>query len=130
MRVKCVAAKPNPDQVNRLGKSYREGLTAYPIHEGLEYVAFGIGVWEGIPWVEIAMETDAVVSVPLFLFQITDPSPSSLWEIRLHPDGALTLWPADFYGEYFHDRLSDGRPDEVEALRRIERFMNAEMSVP
>ncbi|MDT8442638.1 MAG: hypothetical protein RQ723_13445 [Desulfuromonadales bacterium] len=129
MRVQCVATIPSSEQVEQLGEAYREGFTAYPVHEGLEYIALGIGVWGGIVWVEVAMETEAVVSVPMFLFRITDPSPSSLWEIRLHADGALTLWPREFYEDFFHDRLSEGRTAEVEVLRRVQNQMDAEMSL-
>lgn len=128
MRVMCVASSPSPEQARRLGAAFRAGRTTYPVTGGIEYVALGLGFWDGVAWVEISMETEAVVSIPLFLFEITDPRPSSLWEVRSHSDGGVTLWPREFYEPLFHDYLSDGRSDEVAALRKIQRHMRDEMA--
>jgi hypothetical protein len=93
---------------------------------GQEYTVFGLGVWDGITWVEIELSTEVVVSVPLFLFEILDGRPSRLWDVRLHEDGALTLWPPAFYEQYFHDRLSDGVEKAVRDFRTLKRTIEGE----
>lgn len=127
MKVRCISTEPTREQAEQLGPYFRSGVTKYPVDIGVEYLALGVGSWDGIAWVELAMPTEVVVSVPLFLFEITDPRPSALWEVRIHKDGALTLWPRAFYEEFFHDRLSDGDPEMVAALRHIQRAMWKEM---
>ena len=127
MRIQCISTEPDAGQVKQLGNYYRLGKTRYPVDLGIEYTVLGLGVWDGVTWVEIAMPTEVVISVPLFLFQITDPRASTLWEVRSHEDGALTLWPSAFYGEFFHDRLSEGDPELVEKLRELQRRMWDEM---
>jgi hypothetical protein len=53
------------------------------------------------------------------LFEIVDPRPSRFWVARKVNDFTLSLWPEEFYEDYFHDRLSDGEPIGVEAFRRV-----------
>lgn len=126
MRVQCIAEYPSQEQIRQLGQNYRPGKTVYPVQPGIEYLVLGLGMWEGISWVELAMETEVVVSVPLFLFEITDSRCSRLWEVRTHEDGALTLWPGPFYEKYFHDHLSEGCAAEVATLRALQQQMAAE----
>lgn len=129
MRVRCIAEEPNADQVILLGSQFQPGRTVYPVTAGEEYAVLGLGVWDGVLWIEIEMQAEVVVSVPLFLFAIVDGKPSRLWEGRLHADGAFTLWPPSFYQETYHDRLSDGKPEEVRDFRSIkERMLVEEMS--
>lgn len=126
MRVRCLAETPNEDQVRQLAARYRVGKTVYPVVFGQEYMVLGLGVWDGVTWIEIELSTEVVVSVPLFLFEIVDARPSRLWQVRVHDDGALTLWPPAFYEQTFHDRLSDGSQKAVRDFRRLKRGIEEE----
>lgn len=126
MKVRCVSEQPNELQLRQLGSDYTPGKTVYPVVFGQEYTVYGIGAWDGVLWLEIEMQRDVVVTVPLFLFEIVDGKPSRLWEARVHEDGAFTLWPPSFYEEAYHDRLSDGKAPEVDDFRSIKQKLEVE----
>ncbi|HEX8363535.1 MAG TPA: hypothetical protein VF613_25670 [Longimicrobium sp.] len=126
MRIRCIAEHPNSQQVQQLGTYYRPGKTVFPVNNGQQYTALGIGTWDGVHWVEVETPTEDVVSVPLFLFEIVDGTPSHLWEARVHEDGALTFWPSAFYHEFFHSRLSDDAPDVLAEFRVLKHRMAEE----
>jgi hypothetical protein len=130
MRVRCISAVPTPLQAARLGRNYVAGRTEYPVDEGVEYTVLGVGFWDGVVWYEVAASLRTLVSVPAFLFEIESGKPSRHWDIRMHDDGALTLWPASFYHPYYHDHLSDGRPGAVEDFRGLLALLEKEAGQP
>lgn len=91
---------------------------------GQEYAVFGLGFWEGRAWVEIESDGGFLYSVPLSEFEIVDATPSSLWRIRAQPDGAITLWPPEFYEPYFHSDLADRKPEAVDAFKSVRERLN------
>jgi len=121
MRVRCIAEEPTPSQSLRLGAKYRAGRTVFLVRAGREYLVLGLGVWEGVEWIEIETPTEDIISVPLFLFQIVDGSVSSHWEVRLHEDGAITMWPKLFYENFFRSDLSNDVPAVLERYRILKR---------
>lgn len=126
MRVTCVAESPTPEQIVLLGRSFRPGLTEYPIECGRSYLVLGVGFWGGIVWFEIAVTSRTLVSVPAFLFAIVSGRASRHWEARIRPDGTFTLWPASFYHPYYHDHVSEGLPEAVGDLEQLSTLLNQE----
>jgi hypothetical protein len=93
---------------------------------GEEHTVFGIGFWDGIVWIDVEVQTEVLVSVPLFLFEIVDGRPSRLWEARVDQNGGLTMWPPSFYERAYHDRLSDGKLPETKDFEVIKKRMEIE----
>lgn len=98
--------------------------TEHDLVPGQEYAVFGLGFWEGRAWVEIESDGGFLYSVPLSEFEIVDATPSSLWRIRAQPDGAITLWPPEFYEPYFHSDLADRKPEAVDAFKSVRERLN------
>lgn len=119
MRIRCIAGEPSDEQIERLGDSYQRGRTIFPVDVGQEYEALGLSFWDSVAWVEIAMQSEVVVSVPLFMFEVIDDRVPTVWRVRQHDDGGLSLWPACFYDEFFHDRLSNRDPKYLSAFREL-----------
>ncbi len=126
MRVKCIAAAPSPALAEALGHMYVAGKTEYPVEVGAEYIVLGVGFWEGVAWFEIAPSMRTLVSVPAALFAIISGRPSRHWDVRMHPDGAVTLWPHSFYNAHYHDHLSEGVPEALEDFTHLLSLLERE----
>ncbi len=126
MRAKCIAEEPTPEQITMLGKAFRPGFTEYPVELGRVYLVMGVGFWDGVSWFEIAASPRTLVSVPSFLFEIVSARASRHWEARTHPDGALTLWPASFYHQYYHDHVSEGVEEATQDFRHVSALLERE----
>jgi hypothetical protein len=68
------------------------------------------------------------VSIPSMLFDITDPRSSRFWLVRRNEVSSLTLWPEEFYKDFFHDRVTDGDPDALVDLGAVVTRLGAESS--
>lgn len=120
-----MALAPTKEQAKQLGASFNTERTDYDLDLLREYLAIGLGYWQGVAWVEIVTDGGWLLSVPLFLFEITDPKASKYWEIRT--DGAsTTLWPPSLYEPDFNSQLADDVPSAVETLRELRALMEAE----
>lgn len=131
MIVRCVSVLPNEEQAKLLGDNYRPGQRTFGLEFGKEYVVFGIRIFDGMPWVEIASaasfaDPGYLYPVPLFLFEIVDGGVSRYWEARRRGDAGLVLEPRSFYRDYYHDDLSEGVPEVVEDFARMRALMEAE----
>lgn len=89
-----------------------------------EYVVLGISFMLDdsvgrCSFVEVTNDYGHLSSVPLLLFEIIDPRVSKYWVIRQLGSFTFTLWPNDFYTEYFHDDLSNNVPEIVESFNKI-----------
>ncbi|GEM_PF-355069 len=113
MKLQCIATLPNEQQATLLSPYYQPGKQQFGLAIGREYVALGLTILQGVPWVELASDAKFLYSVPLCLFKIIDGQISRYWEARLHENGNLTLWPSSFYQEYYHDDLLEGVPEIV-----------------
>ena len=91
-----------------------KGLSGH-LQVGKEYVVLGISHdTRSEYWIthllELPDELGGCTYAPLCLFEITDPRPSIFWKAKII-DNDLTLWPPEFYREFFHDDLSEGKPE-------------------
>lgn len=113
---------------NRLTREQKQALDIaqdndfkYPFEVGQTYTVLGIsgGTSSNISNTLLEMPYFYIFPTPLCLFQIIDDRPSQYWKIQKHGDSRLTLWPEEFYQEYFHDDLSNGFPEVVEIYKRV-----------
>lgn len=122
MRVRCLARELTEEQ--------REASSApsvfkprYQITEGRVYTVLGISfflsssVFGKCCLYSIQDDAGRCVFVPNALAEITDGRASSFWIAKMDDDFNMTLWPEEFYQEFFHDRLSDAEPEAVDAFK-------------
>ena len=46
----------------------------------------------------------------------------------LQNDFVLTLWPEEFYHDFFHDRAFEGKPEELAELRDVVERLEKEFT--
>jgi hypothetical protein len=127
MRVRCISEKPNARQASALGELYHGQKQSYGLTVGSEYLVFAISVLNGNVLLQIAPEFEQLISVPLFLFEVTDPRVPGFWECRVREDGTMLLWPPSFLErEYYHESLLEEVPSVVEDFRRVRRRLELE----
>jgi hypothetical protein len=60
------------------------------------------------------------------LFEVIDDRLSRYWKIQKYDDYHITLWPKEFYQEYFHDDLSNGIPEVVDIYNSLAERLEKE----
>lgn len=122
MKVKCLATSLTVQQKSDLGLMNNQD-PQYPYTVGQTYTVLAmsskVGVNAGTLLQLQKVPMDYIISVPLCLFDIVDDRPSSYWRIQKRSDYEISLWPEEFYQEYFHDDLSDGVPEVVEIYKKV-----------
>jgi hypothetical protein len=115
MKVKCISTGLSDEQKKKMRKTdnYNSDWETRFI-AGTEYIVLGVNYivnefWTTILY-ELRDETGICLSVPACLFEIIDPRPSVFWRAR-HNFPNFTLWPPEFYREFFHDDLSEEKPE-------------------
>ena len=117
MKVRCLANNLTDSQIKALGIENLYAPT-YQLTVGKIYNVLSLTVLVRSSIYGSGIVVDIVedghkfcVSIPLCLFEITDPRPSSFWIAKTDLDFSLTLWPLEFYSKFFHDDLTDGIED-------------------
>ncbi|QKJ01550.1 hypothetical protein [Yersinia mollaretii] len=122
MKVKCLATSLTAQQKAALGLMDNQD-PQYPYTIGQIYTVLAmsskVGVNAGTLLQLPKIPMDYIISVPLCIFDIVDGRPSSYWKIEKLSEYEISLWPEEFYREYFHDDLSDGDPEVVEIFKRV-----------
>ena len=72
--------------------------------------------------------------MPACLFEIIDPRPSIFWRAK-HDFPDFTLWPIEFYRDFFQDDLSEGKPEikkvfDIVVDRLTHEFEDATQGLP
>lgn len=116
MKVKCIATRISDEQKKSIGmKSDIDPSYDTSFVIGKEYVVLGIShdtrseYWT-THLVHLKDELGGCTYAPICLFEIIDPRPSIFWRAKIMDDD-LVLWPVEFYREFFHDDLSEGKPE-------------------
>lgn len=125
MKAKCIATCLTVEQ--KTGLSLQESNDPqYPFNIGDIYTVLGIHTQTGYyAGTMLTIPMRYAVFAPLCLFEIVDDRPSKYWKIHKHSDDEISLWPEEFYQEYFHDDLTDGVPEVVKIYNRVvERLEN------
>ena len=115
MKVRCIATKLTDEQKKtiRMTTSWNSDYnTQFRI--GKDYIVLGITYMVADSWTTLLFklkdETGMCLSVPACLFEIIDPRPSIFWRAK-HDFPDFTLWPVEFYRDFFQDDLSEGKPE-------------------
>ena len=135
MRVRCLARE--------LTNQQREATSAsaifwprYQITEDREYLVLGISflvnsqVYGNCCILTIQDDATRCVMVPSLLFEITDSRASRHWIVKSADGVNVTVWPEEFYAEFFHDRITDYEPEALAALKAAVGRIEEEMQVP
>jgi hypothetical protein len=131
MRVKCLGHELSEEQ-RLFFKVPPLFHTRYQITISMEYLVLGITFVVDSPvhgntlLLEIVNDAGRYSAIPAALFEVTDCRCSSFWQARFYEDGAITMWPAQFYEPYFHDKLSDHDPESRELFESVLTKMRAE----
>ena len=131
MRTKCISRELTEEQ-RLLFKVPALFRSVYQISIGREYLVLGISFVVCSPvhgttaLLQIVNDAGNCSFVPAALFEIVDGRCSSFWEARFHEDGAVTMWPSEFYEPYFHDDLSNGYPETRKIFESVLAKMKSE----
>lgn len=130
MKVKCVSNMLTSEQQNIL-----EGTLKHPdwfstITPEKEYTVLGITFVKDSSYMngvtlEICSDVDMIETVPICLFEIIDTRASQYWSVQFK-DNTFSLWPKEFYKEFFHDDLTEGIPEIVQIFKCIVGRMERE----
>ncbi len=131
MRVKCLNRELTEEQrlLFNVPPLFR---SKYQISIGEEYLVLGISfevnspVYGHTALFEILNDAGLYLSIPAALFEIMDGRCSSFWEARLYKEGAVAMWPSEFYEPHFHDDLSNGETETRKVFESVLTKMKAE----
>lgn len=119
MKVVCIRNRLTKEQKQALNIA-EENDFKYPFEVNRTYTVLGLSNRVGSDAAAILeMPYFYAFPAPLCLFEIVDDRPSQYWKIQKRSDYEISLWPEEFYQEYFHDDLSDGVPEVVEIYNRV-----------
>ena len=116
MKVKFISGTFSEDQkkyfniVNSKGPDYSSYFTI-----GKVYVVLGVTYDSNpdsysITLIDLRDDIGNCTSIPICLTEIIDPRPSIFWRGKII-ENDLVLWPTEFYREFFHDDLSEEKPE-------------------
>jgi hypothetical protein len=129
MKLRGIAENLTKEQEDNLRKKVHRSVieTGHCVEVGREYLAYGLMIWNGEPFVEIYWDRGYVIMELLCLFEIIDNRASKYWKYK-SDDDAVFLWPELFYTEYFHDDFSKGIPEVVEKFTTLKKLMDEEFA--
>jgi hypothetical protein len=119
MKVNCIATKLTEQQKKQLGLEITLN-PQYPFIIGTTYTVLALSSKVGLnAGTILQIPGRYIIPAPLCLFEIVDERPSIYWKIKKRSDYELSLWPEEFYQEYFHDDLSEGVPEVVAIYNQV-----------
>jgi hypothetical protein len=133
MRVRCLNDELTEEQrkIFKVSPLFR---TKYQISIGKEYLVLGLTFVVDSPiesktvLLQVVNDAGGCSFIPSVLFELSDGRCSSFWQARFYEDGAVTLWPSEFYEPYFHDKLSDHDPEIRKLWELVLKKMQAEFA--
>jgi hypothetical protein len=134
MLVRCVASQLTDDQKKLL--LVKDPAPEYQLRVGGEYLVLGLTfLLPALPHgggarYEILNDHGKCRSIPAFLFELVDSRVSKHWVARQDDDGAVLLWPTEFYARFFHDDLSEGAPETVQTFSKVVELLQQESRLP
>lgn len=128
MKAKCIATSLTTEQKQNMGLNEYED-PQYPFVIGEIYTVLGVHTQIGrYAGTILKIPMRYAVPAPVCLFVIVDERPSLYWRIKQLSQYEISLWPEEFYQEYFQDDLTDGVPEVVEiykgVVERLEKEFN------
>ncbi|EPS8495175.1 hypothetical protein ACVH8U_004141 [Yersinia enterocolitica] len=128
MKVTCTATRLSSHHKQVMGLEADEEPN-YPFVVGETYTVLGIHTQAGYyagTMLHMPSPGGYIIPTPLCLFEVIDDRPSRYWRIQKYDDYHITLWPEEFYQEYFHDDLSDGVPEVIEIYNSVVKRLEKE----
>jgi hypothetical protein len=124
MRVRCIATSLNSQQKGAL--RITTATTAdHQIIPGKIYLVLGITLalpvephGGGIQY-QILNDFGSYSIIPAPLCEVVDGRCSRYWLARQKPNGSLLLWPQEFYGDFFHDDVSEGSAEAMNMFKQV-----------
>ena len=105
----------------RIVATHADSMEGYPVTVGDEYDVYGVRLdREGLVVDILYPESWMLLPLPGEMVEVADGSIPRDWLIDL-ADGRLVMGPEAALSPFFHDRLSDGEPDAVAALKEMIR---------
>ena len=95
------------------------------VHFAIKSSLHGTGTW-----LHLLNDDGQLGWAPLSMFAIADARVSQLWRVRRHDDGTVSLYPELFHREFFHDDLSEGVPEVVQAFAILRETLEREAFGP
>jgi hypothetical protein len=130
MKVRCVATKLNVTQA--LERGFSEGENPrFSITSGKIYTVLGLNFLGSAVWnrgVQALIKDDFgnCAFIPSVLTEITDARASKYWVFGSSNGLDASLWPSDFYTDYFHDDLSEGDLSVIAKFEKICELLSNE----
>ena len=129
MKVRCIKNYLTDEEKKMISMSFNQH-PVYRIKPDAEYTVLGLtfminNSYQNGVFVQIKDDSYCLTFPPLCLFEIIDPRLSSYWKADALKN-EFSLWPKEFYMDYFHDLLSDGNPEYVEAFNRAVTLLENE----
>jgi hypothetical protein len=133
MKVRCLARELTDEQKAWL-RITTPSTPEYQLVVGNSYLVLGITFvfpmephGGGLQY-QVLNDYGACRSIPACLFEVEDGRSSQYWLAKQESDGSLLLWPEEFFVRYFHDDLSEGEADAMQAFQRVVVKMQAEFA--
>ena len=126
MKIKCLTATPT-----LRGESVRVPGLDLGLTPGADYLVLGITlltertIWKDAIVYQVLSKHQQITHAPSSMFEIVDGRVSRYWTLKMEPSGAH-IQPSAFHAKFFHDRLSDGQPEEVAAFREAVLLLDGE----
>ena len=127
MKVKCISTQITDERKTELGLHHTD-FSSY-FEEGEIYTVLGL-TWQILPkpalFLQMQYGFGILIEVPLDLFKIVDDRPSAFWRIKQFDSNEFTLWPKEFYQDFFHDDLSNQDPKVWEVFLNVVKKLEYE----
>jgi hypothetical protein len=130
MLVRCIATRLSTDQQSLLKAT---GPTPdYQFRVGEIYLVLGVTFMlpeephGGGAQYQLLDDFGDLRIAPALLFELKDRRCSRHWLARTDDDGAMLLWPGEFFAKYFHDDLSEGVAEVRAVFEQVVEKMRSE----
>ena len=124
MKLRCIGTQLSDGQEMQLGYASSSKIE-YQIVPGNEYLVLGMSFLlanephGGGAQYQILDDFGGCRIIPACLFAVIDDRCSRYWHIRQDLDGAVLLWPEEFFADYFHDDLSEGFAGAIKLFKQV-----------
>ena len=124
MKVRCKRLELTAEERARVDRPWSEANFEM-LAIDRTYVAYALATVRGTPCVRVRSDSGYLLTIPIQLFEVVDPRPSSFWEVGFD-DGELELRPPLLATPFFLDDLGERVPEVVAAFEQLQLKMEAE----
>ncbi|CAM3723034.1 hypothetical protein POKO110462_17115 [Pontibacter korlensis] len=128
MIVRCISNIKNDSLLNSsdLIQSINQD---YHVTIGKLYLVYGVQInADGSRYIDYFSDSGNLAQAPLEFFDVIDGKVSKYWQLKIWSSNDVTLWPAIFYQDYFHDDLSEAVEEVVKGFEEIKNLLEEEQN--